>query len=46
MHHHRETNVTKLTLFDEAKKGAHDSKIVRATENLKFSHGGFCQRET
>ena len=33
-------NLIKLTHFDESKKRAHDSQIVRAKENLKFSHGG------
>ena len=30
----------KLTQYDETKKRAHDSQIVRAKENLKLSHGG------
>ena len=30
----------KSTHFDETKKRAHDSEIVRAKENLKLSYGG------
>ena len=30
----------KLTLYDETVKRAHDSQIVKAKENLKWSHGG------
>ena len=37
MYHHRET--IKLTHYDEAKKRAHDSQIVRAKENLKNKVG-------
>ena len=29
-----------LSNYGEAKKMAHDWQIVRAKENLKFSHGG------
>ena len=35
-----EKHSIKLTLHDETKKRAPDSKIVRAKENLKLSHGG------
>ena len=33
-------NLINLTRYDETKKRAHDSQIVRAKENLKLSHGG------
>ena len=39
MYHHGDTLI-KLTHYDETKKRAHDSKIVRAKENLEMSHGG------
>ena len=32
--------IIKLTHYDETGKKAHDSQIVRAKENLKFSHVG------
>ena len=32
-------------MYDETKKRAHDSQIVRAEENLKLSHGGFSRRQ-
>ena len=35
MYHH---NLIKLTHYDETKKRAHDSQIVRAKEELKLSH--------
>ena len=35
MYHHGET--LKLTHYDEIKKRAHDSQLVRAKENLKLS---------
>ena len=38
MYHHGETLI-KLTHYDETKKRAYDSQIVRAKENLKLSHG-------
>ena len=42
MCHHslRETELIKLTRYDETEKKAHDSQIVRAEENLKLSHVG------
>ena len=43
MHHHRET-IT-LTQYDDTKKRAHDSQIVRAKENLKLSYVGPSQRQ-
>ena len=33
-------NQIKLTHYDETKKRAHDSELVKAKENLKLSHGG------
>ena len=36
----------KLTRYDETKKKAHDSQIVRAKENLKLSYGGSSERQT
>ena len=33
-------DIIKLMHYDEKKKMAHDSHIVRAKENLKLSHGG------
>ena len=39
-------NLIKLTHYDETKKMAHDSKIVRATENVKFDHVGPSQRQS
>ena len=44
MYHHRETIDLKLTHYDETKKRAHDSQIVRAKEDLKLSYGGPSQR--
>ena len=38
--HHRRDKQSKLTHYGETEKGAHDSQIVRAKENLKLSHGG------
>ena len=35
-----EKSLINLTHHDETKKRAYDSQIVRAKENLKFSHGG------
>ena len=35
----------KLTHYDDTKKMAHDSQIVRAKENLKLGHGGPSQRQ-
>ena len=32
-------------LYDESKKKAHDTRIVRDKENIKFSHGGPNQRQ-
>ena len=43
MYHHGETLI-KLTHHDETRKRAHDSKIVRAKEYLKLSHGGSSYR--
>ena len=39
-----EKPLIKLTHYDETKKRAHDSQIVRAKENLKVSHGGSSYR--
>ena len=36
MHHHRKNNLIKLTHYNETKKIAHKSQIVRAKENLKI----------
>ena len=44
MYHHGKNTLIKLTHYDETKKRAHDSQIVRAKENLKLSHGGFSYR--
>ena len=33
-------NLIKLTHYDETKKRAHDSQVIRAEENLKLSYGG------
>ena len=38
-YHHIEKNQIKLTHYDDTKKRAHDSEIVRAKENLKLSYG-------
>ena len=43
MYHHRET--IKLTHYDDTKKGAHESQIVIAKENLKLNYGGPSQRQ-
>ena len=40
-----EKNLIKLTHYDETKKSAHDSQIVKAKENLKLSHGGPSKRQ-
>ena len=42
--YHLGETLVKLTHHDETKKRAHDSQIVRAKENLKFSHGGSSYR--
>ena len=42
MYHH---NLIKLTHYDETKKRAHDSQIVRAKEELKLSHSTPSQRQ-
>ena len=34
-----------ITHYDETKKRAHDSQIVRVKENLKLSHGGSSYRQ-
>ena len=39
-----EKHFNQLTHYDETKKRAHGSQIVRAKENLKLSHGGFSYR--
>ena len=39
-------NLIKLIHFDEAKKMAHDSVIVRAKENLKLNYSGPGQRQS
>ena len=38
-------NQIKLTHYDDTKKLAHDTQIVRAKENLKLSYGGPSQRQ-
>ena len=38
-------NLIKLTHYDGTKKGAHDSQIVRAKENLKLTYGWPRQRQ-
>ena len=38
-------NEIKLTQYDDTKKRAHDTQIVRAKENLKLSYGGPSQRK-
>ena len=43
MYNHRET--IKLTHYNDTKKRAHDSQIVRAKENLKLSYGVPSQRQ-
>ena len=40
-----ENTLIKLTHYDETKKRAHDSQMVRAKENLKLSHGGPSYRQ-
>ena len=40
-----ENNLIRLTQFDNTKKIAHDSYIVRGEENLKLRHGGASQRQ-
>ena len=37
-------DLIKLTHFNETKKRAQDSRIVRAKDTLKLSHGGPSQR--
>ena len=37
MYHHRKNIQIKLTHYDDTKKMAYDSHIVRAKENLKLS---------
>ena len=44
IYHHREKKLIKLTHYEETKKSAHDSQIVRAKENIKLSHGGPSQK--
>ena len=44
MHHHMKPIKSNLH-YDETKKRAHDSKIVRAKELLKLSHDGPSQRQ-
>ena len=39
---HKQRN--NLTYYDDTKKMAHDSQVVRANENLKLNHGGPSQR--
>ena len=39
------SNLIILTHYDEEKKRAHDSQIVRVKEHLKLSHGGPSQRQ-
>ena len=43
MYHHGET-LLNLTHYDETKKRAHYSQLVRAKENLKLSHSGYSYR--
>ena len=38
-------NQTKLRYYDDTKKRANHSQIVRAQENLKLSYGGPSQRQ-
>ena len=45
MYHHREKDQVKLTHYDDLKKRAHDSKIVRAKENLQLSYVRPSQRQ-
>ena len=40
MYHHRKNNIIKLTHYGETEKRAHNSKIVKAKENLKLSPDG------
>ena len=40
-----EKQSNQITHFDDTKKRAHDSQIVRAEENLKLSYGGPSQRQ-
>ena len=40
MHHHRKNNLIKLTHYDETKKRAHNSQIVRAKGKFQLRHGG------
>ena len=44
MVYHGKNTLINLTHYDETKKRAHDSHIVRAKENLKLSHGGSSYR--
>ena len=37
-------NLIKLPHYDETKKRAHDSQVVRGKENFKLTHGGSSQR--
>ena len=37
MHHHRKNRLIKLTHYDETKKRAYYSQIIRAKENLELS---------
>ena len=46
MHQHRKNNLVKLTNYEETKKRACDSQIVRAKENFKLSYGGPSQGQT
>ena len=38
-------NQIKQTHYDETKKRAHDSQIIRAKENLMLGHGVISQRQ-
>ena len=40
-----QSNQIKSTHYDESKKRAHDSHIVRAKENIKLSYSGPSQRQ-
>ena len=41
----KRNNLIKLTHYDDTKKRAHDSQIVRSNVNLNLNHGGPSQRQ-
>ena len=45
VHHHKRNNRIKLTHYDDTKKIAHGSQIVRGKENLKLSYGRPIQQQ-